>query len=57
MKPFMISCNKIIKEKNKRSRGKINLGEPKTLQVPPSKLVSQYSSPIYRRSAGHLADQ
>lgn len=57
MKPFMISCNKIIKEKNKRSRGKINLGEPKTLQVPPSKLVSQYSSPIYRGSAGHLADQ
>lgn len=29
MKPFMISCNKIIKEKNKRSRGKINLREPR----------------------------
>lgn len=56
MKPLMISSNRMITEKNKIRR-KINLQNPKTLQVPPSKLVSQYSSPIERRSAGHLADQ
>lgn len=54
MKPFMISSNKMIKEKIK-SRGKINLGQPKTLQVPPPKLVSQYSSSEYLQRGEVLA--
>lgn len=56
MKPFIISSNKIIKEKNK-SRGKINLRKTQTLQVPPSKQVSQYSSPSERGIPGHLTDK